>query len=297
MRPSRRDIDLALIIAALGWIPQAFADFDTDTEGGGGGVGGSSGTDNSGNTEEQAPPDDGWINSSDWIATNDPLGLTCRAPTLAGDTMTLLQMMATDTTEPASYLGVQAGDFASDESNRQFQQGYRSYLDEAIQKLQEASSYLVEEVRDGVDYIVNGAFASAGNQEPSFWTDKWFNFDVNVAVGTPNQELQVNGTHLDSLSVTGWIPIAGEGGVYGTASTAGDSGVGIYFGVSPEVSAFVQTQLSDTAPNVQFGVNAGVGEISVDINAAPMIESGGRALENIERNMYDYTQMMDQFWR
>jgi hypothetical protein len=82
----------------------------------------------------------------------------------------------------------------------------------------------------------------------------------------------------------------GAGGIYLTEGIGGTdySAVGVYVGAPSGLEVFGQTEISTDAPNIEFGARAGIGELSVGVDAGPMVDSGGRALENIESNLYDF---------
>jgi hypothetical protein len=123
--------------------------------------------------------------------------------------------------------------------------------------------------------------------EFSFWSDKWFNFSASFVIGDSANGAVQTDVEMTKGYVTAWVPVEGEGGVFYTQDTD-YSAAGVYAGLPNEAEIFGQTELSTPAPNIEFGVRIGPGELTLGVDAGPMVESGGRALENIERNLYDF---------
>jgi hypothetical protein len=242
IRFNRRELNIALIAAGLCLDSNAQADDDTDTTGGGGvGGGDDSGEDDSGGDGPE-PVDDSGLDSTGWIDNNDPLGLNCRAPGLAGDSMTMFQMLGTNTSVPPSYIGVEPGYYASDSMSDTFQTESQSFLDGAIQKLEEASSFIMTEVRAGLDNLVDSIFASAGTQDEPFLTVLVGHSAEGYVGETPVWGLvqtDLNGNNSETV---------GGGDLYGAFVTHSDGpdagswygGVFIGAGVSLMVSAGIE---------------------------------------------------------
>jgi len=148
--------------------------------------------------------------------------------------------------------------------------------------------------------------------ETSFWDAKWFSFTASANLGEGTNGAVQTDLELGNRYGTLWVPVAEggvvEGGFYytfgseiskdpnATPGTMDPYGAfGAYFGKPGGAEFFVQSELTNAAPNLEFGVRAGIGELSVGVDAGPMVESGGRALENLQNNLYDYTQLMSGF--
>lgn len=180
---------------------------------------------------------------------------------------------------------------------------------------------------DGSQDDAAGSDADDGSEPPtpsptSLWDEKWFNVHFNAVLGDPSGALQTD-SELGNGYGTLWVPVAEggvvEGGFYytggreSTSDTAADrdgltadsnlranttqpyGAFGAYFGRPGAAEFFVQSEITGAAPNVQVGARAGVGEMSISVDAAPLVDIGAKAQENLERNLYDYTQFMSEF--
>jgi hypothetical protein len=131
----------------------------------------------------------------------------------------------------------------------------------------------------------------APTDESSFWSDSWFNFSHSFVIGDPSNGMIQTDVELGSAYGTVWMPVEGEGGVFVTEGITNEgnyTAVGAYLGLPSEAEVFGQTELSNPAPNIEFGARLGGAEFSVGVDASPMVESGGRALENLEQNLYEF---------
>jgi hypothetical protein len=308
MHISRRMLLLTLIAAGAPLaVTRAFADLDDedDSEGGGGG-GGSDGGDTSESSDQDNDNLEDNLTSDDLIDTDsDPLGLSCRAPSLSGEGMTWLQMLGTGSKEAPDSVGVEAGNYSEDQPLKGIGDSSESFLDDAIVKLQEASTYLVSDVRSAFEELY-ARFSTPPDTEPSFWTEKWFNFKLQSAWGdSANGMVQTSSSSslidpigsADSGYITLWVPVTELNGFYSTNGYGPEgyyNAMGAYFGVKG-VELFGQSELTTQAPNIEVRVRAGPAELRLSIDAGPMVESGGRVLENLELNMYDYETMMQNF--
>jgi hypothetical protein len=133
---------------------------------------------------------------------------------------------------------------------------------------------------NGIATETDNATESTGGPQ-GFFDSQWFEFHCNPPqIGTP---ILATTMEWDNISGTVPVPLGPTWGVYGTADTQGSAALGAFLGVLS-----LQVGLTNTgAPSIDFGVNAGMGQLSCGVDAAPMMEAGGQALYNIEHNLED----------
>ena len=76
--------------------------------------------------------------------------------------------------------------------------------------------------------------------------------------------------------ITLWVPVTELNGFYSTNGYGPEgyyNAMGAYFGVKG-VELFGQSELTTQAPNIEVRVRAGPAELSLSIDAGPMVESG-----------------------
>jgi hypothetical protein len=125
--------------------------------------------------------------------------------------------------------------------------------------------------------------------EISIWDEKWFNFKGEASISAGPLETD---PELGSIKVTEEVPVSEGGGFYATQGVGSNgeisSSIGAYVGIKGELDATMETDLNQPAPNLEFGMRAGPGSLSVGVDAAPLIDIGARWQENVENNLYDF---------
>jgi hypothetical protein len=134
----------------------------------------------------------------------------------------------------------------------------------------------------------------------------WIQVEPFVGLVQPSNISVETDKELGSGYLTVAVPVVetplGENGAYITKGidTAGNNytAVGGYWslpGTRALGEAFVQTEVTNSAPNFQVGMQAGPGAIGVSISAGPAyeaaIDNGGRALQDYTNGLYDYVEI------
>ena len=138
---------------------------------------------------------------------------------------------------------------------------------------------------------ISGDAKESTESEPDqsgFWEASWFNFELDIQIGVPGGLLTTD-PEIGSLTGNVPIPIGPEGGFYFTGDNQGTFGVGGYIGLPSEgAGLFGQIGETNGVPGIDFGIEVGPAQLSVGVDVGPMIEAGGRALESVERGLYEY---------
>jgi hypothetical protein len=295
LKLNRREVGIAFALAAgLALDDKAFADDDTggDTGGGGGGGGDTSGE--TGDNTEPPPNDDTGPDSTNLTDTDDPLGLSCRAPTLSGDSMTMLQMLGTGTTEPSSFIGVEPGNYASDEVTSGLQDDSKSFIDSAIEKLDEASSYIANEIRTDYDEVVKelvslGLTVSTGPEVKA---------DVGVAEVFALAQQDNKGNTSETVGAGGNLEGVEVGGFITHEDQSNTYSVGV-FAEKSDVAVMVSAGVPNGYLVVDVGVIVGTGaQVGVEdtIEVSKEFEVGQAVVETFRQmfgGLADYRNFQD----
>jgi hypothetical protein len=255
----RRHFNKALAAAVgLSLVSEARADDDTDTGGGGPG-----GPDTEGDTRDDVDePEEPSPEPDPWLSNDDPLGLSCRSPGLGGDGMSMIEMLGSGSSPPPGYLGVEAGYYAADDASGNFQSTSDSFLDDALETLKEAGSYLHDQIRDVMEYVFKDSTTSVGTAsdpplgivaETPVWiigqTDKSGNESVTVGFG---HHVGLFGTYNNGGESE---PVSG-GAFIGAGGTALMVSIGVSRGdVVVDVGVLVENPLSGASVETSWQFN------------------------------------------
>ena len=242
--------------------------------------------------------------STDWInGKNDPRGLICRAPDLAGQDLSPSQKIGTGTADKPMPIGVPAGDFAPELGHRTFAQDAEGFLERAIQTLKEVSTYLGQDAKELFNRATLGAFDPHSDNQLFQINPPSILWSTPLGTVEGGKDPEQGGL---ALYTTPFVAQYGFGGVYSTFGVEPHSGpygimgpytaAGAYLGLKlPSIGklnmdADVYAEVSTSS--LQLGVRLIVIDASVGISAEPMMIKGDRALQNIQNNMIDYNRLM-----